>query len=220
MNTISASRVAPHIAIEHYRQEDYANAESALQKLNSRPNGKSLLDELRKLSTDGRYVKIKVTSADTAVSPFLTESQVKRFDMHPSEYDKEHNMKAVQLAQKQSLGKKGEGTCASVDWNPRHSIAVDSHGVPMLWEDNALAFVSLGHELVHSYRMMKGTYTGGSSDRLDPKTAAGQEESRAVGIGKYANEPLSENGIRQEHGLPLRQQYAPFGKETGNPRRV
>lgn len=31
---------------------------------------------------------------------------------------------------------------------------------------------------------------------------------RAVGIGKFANEALSENGIRQEHGLPLRGQYA------------
>lgn len=209
MSTISASHVAPHIAIEYHRPEDYQAAESALHKLLSRPNGRSLVGELRNLSTQGRYVKVKVTAmANTVARPVLTDFQVRRFHLSGSEYDKAHNKKATQLAQKQPLGKKGEGTSVSVDWNPRQSVAVDAHGRPSLLDDPSLAFVSLAHELVHGYRMMKGTYTGGTSDRYDTSSPAGQEESRAVGIGKYAGEALSENGIRHEHGLPLRGQYA------------
>ena len=209
MSTISASHVAPHIAIEYHRPEDYLAAESALRKLLSRPNGRSLVDELRNLSTQGRYVKVTVTAmANTVARPVLTEFQVRRFHLSSSEYDKAHNKKATHLAQKQPLGKKGEGTSVSVDWNPRQSVAIDAHGRPSLLDDTSLAFVSLAHELVHGYRMMKGTYTGGTSDRYDTGSPAGQEESRAVGIGKYAGEALSENGIRQEHGLPLRGQYA------------
>jgi hypothetical protein len=209
MSTISASQIAPHIAIEYHRQEDYFAAESALQKLSSRPNGRSLLNELRDLSSNGRYVKVKVTAmANTVARPVLTQSQVSRFKLSSSEYDQAHNKKATQLAQKQTLGMKGEGTSASVDWNPRQSVAIDAYGRPSLMDDTSLAFVSLAHELVHGYRMLKGTYTGGTSDRYDTSSPAGQEEARAVGIGKFANEALSENGIRHEHGLPLRGQYA------------
>jgi len=209
MSTISASHVAPHIAIEYHRPEDYHAAESALHQLVSRPNGRSLVDELRNLSTHGRYVKVKVTAmANTVARPALTESQVRRFHLSESEYDVAHNKKATQLAQKPLPGIKGEGTRVSVDWNPRQSVAIDADGRPSLVDDTSLAFVSLAHELVHGYRMMKGTYTGGTSNRYDTNSPAGVEESRAVGIGRYAGEALSENGIRQEHGLPLRGQYA------------
>ncbi len=74
-------------------------------------------------------------------------------------------------------------------------------------ENEDLDFVSLAHEMVHGYRILKGTFTGGQTNRYFPSTPAATEEARAVGIGKYSGESFSENGVRQEHGLPLRAYY-------------
>ncbi|MCL1617989.1 M91 family zinc metallopeptidase [Ralstonia pseudosolanacearum] len=68
----------------------------------------------------------------------------------------------------------------------------------------------LAHELIHAKHMVAGTWKGRWGDDRDPKTSAGKEELRAVGLGKYeyakTGEP-SENAIRDEHGLPLRRKY-------------
>ncbi|CDG85992.1 XopG/HopH/AvrPtoH family type III secretion system effector [Janthinobacterium agaricidamnosum] len=207
MSHIQASVIAPYIHIEARTEDQYRAAEYAIEKIASKKNGASLLDEIQKLSTNGKALKVVVVSVNSAARPVLTEKQAEAHQVSKNEFHAAHNAKAIQLASKQSLGRKGEGTSASIDWNPRQSVKIDASGRPKLIDDTSLSFASLAHELVHGYRMMKGTFTGGTSDRYDPSTPAAEEEDRAVGTGKFSKEPLSENGIRSEHGLPLRQFY-------------
>ena len=67
----------------------------------------------------------------------------------------------------------------------------------VLCERMALA-VALFHELVHGQHIMAGDWKNGGDPR-DPATPSGKEEVRAM---RY------ENGVRQDHNLPLRTQYA------------
>jgi hypothetical protein len=89
----------------------------------------------------------------------------------------------------------GGGTGAVVSWLP---------------STGANEFIGLAHELVHvehyvcgtCYRAPTGhTFAGGDSGALE-------EEIRTVGLNAYAKESPSENAIRQEHSLPLRQDYS------------
>jgi hypothetical protein len=203
------STVAPHVSIEAHNPAGVQKAETALQRIASRPNGSNLLAEIARYSTHGRSLRINVTSAEisSAARAALTTRQALARGIPDSDLNKENNRTASSLARKTGW-RKAEGSSAVVDWNPSEYPDIDAHGRPRLVNDEDHAFVSLAHELVHGYRMMKGTYTGGDgSDRYQSGTPAAIEEERAVGIGRYAGKPLSENGIRREHDLPLRAQY-------------
>lgn len=178
-----------------------------------------MLDEIRKSSGGEKSLKINVVGIDSAARPALTEKQAELYKLSASEFDRANNVQAVKLASKKSLGRKGEGTSVSLDWNPRQALAIDAAGRPTEIVDEATAFASLAHELVHGYRIIKGTFTGGTSDRYEPSSAAADEEDRAVGTGKYADQSLSENGIREEHGLPIRKFYRalPQPEEASEP---
>lgn len=183
-------------------------AETALCKLVCQPNGSRLLAEVGRLSKNGRSLSINVIGAhlDSAARPALTAKQAKAHNLPNNDLDRDHNDKATELASKKGLFK-GKGTSAVIDWNLAQYPDIDHAGKPRIVLDEENAFVSLAHEMVHGYRMMKGTFTGGTSNPRTLGTPAAREEDRAVGIGKYANEPLSENGVRLEHGLPRRNQY-------------
>jgi Effector protein len=56
--------------------------------------------------------------------------------------------------------------------------------------------IVLAHELIHSLHHLTGT-----------RNEAGEEEEWTTGIGRFSDEAMSENKIRQEFGLPLRQAY-------------
>ncbi|MGD7413034.1 M91 family zinc metallopeptidase, partial [Ralstonia pseudosolanacearum] len=89
----------------------------------------------------------------------------------------------------------------------------DSNGSPKrMRKDSKESFVVLAHEMIHAHHVMAGTSKGGSGDRYDETSEAGQEELRAVGLGAYAHantgEP-TENSIRAEHGLRMRSKYKP-----------
>lgn len=206
---IQNSVIAPHILIKAHDQDDYNKAESALTKLASRPNGRSLIAEIGKLSTNGRAMMISVVDAytNTTARPKLTTQQAAANGVPDSEFSLENNAIASKLAFKSGM-QKGTGTSTNVDFNHKQYVAVDEAGMPFLDSNKKLSFVSLAHEMVHGYRIMKGTYTGGVGDRYTAGTPAANEEERAVGLGKYKNEAFTENSIRTEHGLPLRNQYA------------
>lgn len=202
------SSVTPSIFIEAHERKSIGQAETALQKLASKPRGNSLLAHIERLSTNGRSLRINVTGAhlDSTARPALSVMQAVALGIPDNDLDPENNAKATELASWVD-GRRGVGTSAVIDWNPSQYPEVDAAGKPRVSDNEGLAFISLAHELVHGYRMMKGKYAGGSSDRYSEGTPAALEEDRAVGLGKYAGKQLSENGVRQEHGLPLRTQY-------------
>jgi hypothetical protein len=203
------STVVPSITIESNSNTAIRDAENALAKINSKPNGHALLSQLKSFGQSGKRVKIFVAprggNMDNATMP------VDDIDNPGSD-----NKCAMKNATKSALGLKGNGSSALVEWNPSKSLALSATGVPTGRRDNTdRAYLSLGHELVHAYRIAKGTYTGGGGhDGFRPGTRAADEELRAVGLGKWAGEPISENGIRTEHGEPLRTAY-PLSQDEG-----
>lgn len=66
-----------------------------------------------------------------------------------------------------------------------------------LWWVNIPIEVGLAHELVHAWRAVSG------------KACANLmiEETATVGLGPYAGEKFSENAVRRELGLPIRERY-------------
>lgn len=79
--------------------------------------------------------------------------------------------------------------------------------------DPALAFVDLGHEMIHANRLLHGgQYDVPIGDSLtDSNNPAAEEELRTTGAGPWRNEPISENTMRRELGLAERGSYG------GNP---
>lgn len=207
MNTITPSIVAPFIAISHATPEAYQSAEQALNTISQGENGAKLLSKIRDVSTNGKALRLNVVNIESTARPMLTARQAQIHGIPDNEFNVANNEMATSLASKKGFGRKGDGTSAVVDWNPADALSIDHLGRPTLVNDPQTAYASLAHELVHGYRIMKGTYTGGSGNRYDPSTPAGEEENRAVGIGKYSRNKLSENGVREDHGLPMRLRY-------------
>jgi hypothetical protein len=64
--------------------------------------------------------------------------------------------------------------------------------------------VLLGHELIHTIHSMEGANMTPFPDTSNPRDLGTTlEESRTIGIGRYADDPLSENRIRSEWSTPL-----------------
>jgi hypothetical protein len=62
--------------------------------------------------------------------------------------------------------------------------------------ERADPYIVLAHELIHSLHCLQGIKIDGQD-----------EELWTTGIGRYANNPMSENAFRSQFGVPLRTQY-------------
>ncbi|MCI3208028.1 hypothetical protein DBA20_24055 [Pandoraea capi] len=204
------SSTVPSITIESNSNTAIRDAEHALAKIASQPNGNALLSGLNNFSQSGKRVKIFVAPRG---------GNMRNATMPVDDIDSpgEDNRNAMKNASKSSLGFKGKGASAIVEWNPSKSLALNAAGEPVgHTQDTSKAYLSLAHELVHAYRITKGTYTGGSgTEGFQPGTRAAEEELRATGLDKWADEPISENGIRAEHGEPPRRAY-PLSRDRGD----
>jgi hypothetical protein len=198
---ITNSTTMPSIQLASPSRTSLAAAEQALARIKSRPNGNALLNEIDSHSTNGKQLKIFVAPHGGRMANVTRAVD----DINNPGQD---NFQAVKNASKGLFGK-GKGASAEIDFNPSTSLALDHNGNPTGIEQSPnRAYLSLAHELVHAYRIMKGTYTGGGGDMgFDPNSNSGKEELRAVGLGKWQGESLSENGIRGEQGEQLRNAY-------------
>jgi len=209
MTFITSSKIVPSILIESYEEGGHAAADEALGKINSKKNGQSLLTEINNYSINGKRIKIIATTQEHAkATPVLTTSQIEKHKI-TREQGFDANIKlAYKLANQTILGKKGEGTSANILWNPKEGLIIGKNGEIEEGENPAFSFADLAHELVHGYRIMKGTFTADlKGNPRNPLSPNWNEERRAVGMGQYSSEPLSENGIRSEHGLQIRKKY-------------
>jgi len=208
------SNVARGVVIEAHNEADYIQAETALGNLARDDVGRNLLNEIMKHSTHSKQAKVYVTHAcDTYTIPTLSRQQVSKTRIPYSETNERSIQAARQFALKGRFTK-GDGSSATVFWNPSEQPQPGQLGGRNRYRDSQLTLVgmdsrvtmidgnsevTLAHALIHAMRIIKGTYT-------DDLTSSGSlnEERRAIGVLEYAEEPISENALRQERQMPLR----------------
>jgi len=214
---IAHSRLVPEMKIQYRSPQEYQHVESCLQKINSGRNGHELIKRLRQLSVNGKYVHILTHDKDNAISCKITTEQSARFGVPDDYRDPRHHPLVLQMTRVKPNGQQSEGGVAIVKLNQNQSLFIDTDGQGVAVSPApGLNFLSLGHELVHAYHMLNGTYQGGypTEEVYTPNSHMRVEEDRATGAGIFAGSVLSENGIRFDHGLPLRATY--FTKDTIN----
>jgi len=204
------SRLIPEIKIQTRSMEELVHIESALSTIYSGLCGRELLTRIQTLSTHGRHVQIMTYDRENAVAGKLTHSQIQRFKVDRNPENEAHFNKMIELARIKPDGSNNEGIVGIVKININKGIILDKDGFPVFANGGReLGFISVAHELVHAYNMMNGTYRGGYSfdDLLYEGSEMRLEEDRAVGVGLFNDSAISENGVRYDHGLPLRASY-------------
>jgi len=203
------SAVSPVFSIAFEHEHQFRAAESALNKIKSGPNGSRIIAEIERATTVEKQPMILVESDDneeSATVGYLTDSQLRRHNVRVHN----HSDRTYGLAVSH-YSSNGEGVRPVVHYNPRDSIMVDSMGDPFSVKNERMAFVTLAHELIHAYHQMKGTSIEGDIDKSPIEDDNHlREEMRAVGYATYANNQFSENGVRRDHQLPIRNEYFEF----------
>lgn len=206
---LTSSTVMPNIVIQHHSHRELQLTEYALSKISSKPIGLGLLSEIN-LMANGE-TKIRISPGEKCLSatvPILTDSQAKRFKNVTDWPEVEWNESiANQLCGLESIGGGEEGTSVIVQWRTDEYVDIDHQKRSINVSNENLAFITLAHELVHAYWVMKG-----ESLVIEPDMngVGYQEENRAMGINKFLNDRYTENNIRLEHGLPFRFTYHSF----------
>jgi len=213
MNRIQNSYFSKNILIESDSENDAKKVNEALKQINASSTGANLLKQINDLSINGKMVIIKIVdNHESSTRPKLTEQQCTKHKVTNNHFDSNHNKIAANLAEKKSVIKKGEGTSAFVVWNKTEYLSIDGLGFPTVVKNETLSFITLVHELIHAYRILKGTYSGSYGDVKDPTSPKADEEFRAVGIRGHENKKFSENTVRRDHDLPIRAHY--FSSQT------
>jgi len=104
----------------------------------------------------------------------------------------------------------GEGADRSlVEFDPSEGLKFEK-GKDECRIDPRLGFITLGHELIHSVHQLHGVaYSNpnfGDPFR-DADSGAAEEELRTSGVGPWHDEFPSDNAIRREHGVQERPSY-------------
>jgi hypothetical protein len=109
-----------------------------------------------------------------------------------------------------SMQMPGIGTSVDVTYDPKMDYS-------RILKLKTPSFIALGHELIHALHFLSGDMHSFGDRDFDPVEVDGKEhklkkfqlveEARTVGAGTFANTRISENALRREWGLPLRQYY-------------
>lgn len=174
-------------------QEFQDRVESDLDFLEASPAGQEMFEQFRQAREEGHEVTI-------------------------TELENERNGFAGPQGNRGFIGEdsEGEGVDVRISYNPEHfSYETDFHS----------PIITLYHEMSHAYNGVTGTYQPGTYDNpghIDD--GVNNRERQAVGV-ETSNEPydydgdpstpptthnpyeLTENGLREEFGVPLREAY-------------
>lgn len=203
-----SSAVVSNVFIELHnkaRPAFFQEVEAMLDRIQSGPAGSMLLESLRKHQGNGNSVYVSFTTQDSEAAPCLNDAQLEMHGLTDDSSAYESQTLARIISTRQGGGR-GVGTSAEIFLNPVDGISVDAEGYPSAISNTKTAFVTLGHELLHASRYLKG------SANFPVEEVYGfsyEEEVRAVGLGVYEDKAYSENKLRAEHGLPLRKHYYP-----------
>lgn len=185
----------------------FHSTSAALNKINSKPRGKELLEAIRDTGKGedrgcvviSKVLELKHMGAD--LSPHNRE--MRQVDVTWVAYDHaaigKQLDKALAAERKQAADK--EGLLPQDAFLQNEAMVRELRNVP--------SFIALAHELVHALHYMRRQVISGGRDRTTPafKRADDLEEARTVGLGPFAGERLCENAIRHEHGIARRETY-------------
>lgn len=114
----------------------------------------------------------------------------------------------------------GVGGQAGSGWDPIDFLikwSTSQHNDPENWDqlNGVPPFIILGHELVHALHTITGTanYKDKGGKVYDRHTSNAIEETRTVGLGPWADDPLTENGLREEWNIGRRQTFQGVGPD-------
>lgn len=156
--------------------------ETALDKIYSKPVGKSLLDaiaaEVGKAGRGGYTVTIyPKDSVKETFGPF-------RWRVYQTG--------SVTKTGSELNATNGTGSISIIRWDPKANATPDGARPP---------FIALAHELIHCMHNLKGT------SHLLTIAEKKIDEMMVTGLRGYEQEPISENRIRGEHGIAYRNSY-------------
>ncbi|NIG12926.1 hypothetical protein F3J37_01600 [Pantoea sp. Al-1710] len=197
------SKIEPKVTLYFDTEKQLIAGESALEKIKSGKNGSNILNEISRLSDRENKIDIMISdNDDNETGGELTYSQAKKYNLDYFEDVTSYRNKVIEL------GSNGTGVKPIIYYNPNVSIIVDKDERSWVIKDSRDAFTSLAHELIHAYHLMKGTSKASAfNDVYNNSTSQLEEEDRAVGTGGYWGNKFSENGVREDHGLPIRAEY-------------
>jgi hypothetical protein len=179
-----------------------AIVKEALNRLNTMPHGKLLLDAIAAASpADGRGYNVLIYRVSIS------------YEMAVNAPPRPRGGRSFAKPAHQRLGVgsdaasiKGEGVSAIVGWCQNQVMYTPKVG------DNAgitqflPPALTLGHELIHALHALKGKNKSGHSVMINGKSTP-EEEAYTVGLGIYANKKYTENNLRKDIGLPRRESY-------------
>ena len=103
----------------------------------------------------------------------------------------------LQKAYAKPDGTPSSGTSAVIKINPTLTTFAVGNEKELPWMTERVQF-GFYHELVHAWHIQHGTVARGQHNGID------NAEWQAVGLGNFANLPISENKIREQMGKELR----------------
>ena len=162
-----------------------SQTKDALDKIASKPLGYELLDSISNKQFDMKFgYKVCIMPANSNKSNFkktvYTGSNVTK-----SSSDINASTPNV-------------GSASSIKWNPVMTKTPDG---------DRPAYIGLAHELIHAKNNLDGNSKLINSDKNSGNIIK-EDEYQVVGLGIYKDNHITENKIRKEHDLPLRQVYS------------
>jgi Effector protein len=165
---------------------------AALEKIASTPTGNQLLNDIATHQGNDRFgYKVAITA---------NESQKNKRLFRPSRQYQGGSVTTASSDTKASTP--GDGTSSSIKWNPAQTDTPDGRRP---------VNIGLAHELIHARHNLKGESSLLNTGNGDPKI---EDEHRVVGLGQFADEPITENKLRAEQKVPLRTQYSGLPTNT------
>ncbi|NIG12927.1 hypothetical protein F3J37_01595 [Pantoea sp. Al-1710] len=210
--SIQHSLVVPQFTILSASKKHHEVTEAALARIKSGQNGRNLLSAICQILNHNPDKRLYIDCANHEQGSFvqgrLTDSQVRRFRVSDNPDDPKHEQAMLHLRAPKPDNTPGEGVNPIVRFHPDEAVWTDAMNIGHSVLDPRISFITLAHELVHAFHLLNGTslatlrdhiWIDGSGQRL--------EENRAVGSEEFAGNPFSENGVRADHGIPLRASY-------------